>query len=428
MEIRPFRGWRYLGSNGDVSPFIAPPYDILTQADKDRLLRRSDRNIVAVDLPHVPPNDLGPPSKYDQAAQQLRQWMRQGVLVQEEAPAVYAYEQTYAWAGQPYTRRAILAGVRATELGQDVIPHEHTFAGPKADRLCLTQKTRMQLSPIFGFHNEPSGKVAQLLARRLSTSPDVRAELEGVQGRLWVIRDVPDIQEIAAALAGQPVFIADGHHRYSTALAYLHQLQLQQEVPPDHPARFVLFALVERRDPGLRILPTHRIIRNLGPGFSLGQLQAGAVAFDWNEVNYQPGQLDDADAFLARFGTTAMGFLHSGSPRMHVARLRNPSAMAQAAPDQPEDWRRLDVAILHELIVDRALAAWRMQATQIEYTPRAEQVLAACRQSPTTLGVCLQSTPLEAVERIARAGASMPHKSTYFYPKPATGFVLKPLE
>ena len=428
MQIRPFRGWRYRGDDGDVSRYIAPPYDILNQADKDRLLARSEHNIVAVDLPHVPPKDLGPESKYDQAAATLADWQRTGVLVREAAPAIYAYEQTFAWAGQTYTRQAILVAVRATELGKDVIPHEHTFAGPKADWLCLMSKTHMQLSPIFGFYRDPSGLVEERLTRHTARPADARAELDGVRERLWVITDPTDIAAMAAALDDQPVFIADGHHRYTTALNYLQQLQQAGPVGEDHPARFVLFALVGQDDPGLRILPTHRIIHGLKEGFSLQQLVDRCGAFAWRQVDPRDGQLDDADGLLAPFGVGAMGLLAGSSSTMFVARLKDPAVMAQAAPDESEVWRRLDVAILHQLLIEQGLSPWRSEQMQIEYTPRGPDVLAACRQSPATLGVILQSTPLEAVERIARAGASMPHKSTYFYPKLATGLVVRPLE
>ncbi|MCK5556914.1 MAG: DUF1015 family protein, partial [Candidatus Hydrogenedentes bacterium] len=145
MDIRPFRGWRFSGS--DISAQIAPPYDVLDQDDKDELLARSEKNIVAVDLPHVPPKDLGPDEEYASAATLLEKWKRSGVLVQEAKPALYAYEQSYTWAGKSHRRRALLTGVRATPLGTDIIPHEHTFAGPKADRLKLTTVTKTQLSP-----------------------------------------------------------------------------------------------------------------------------------------------------------------------------------------------------------------------------------------------------------------------------------------
>ena len=150
MEIRPFRGWRYNTiPGGDVSALIAPPYDVLSASDKDELLARSARNIVAVDLPHVPPTQAGPEEAYAAAAGRLAEWKSDGVLRRDASESLYAYEQTYEWAGRTFVRPALIAGVRATALGEDVIPHEQTHRGPQADRLRLTEHTRMQLSPIF---------------------------------------------------------------------------------------------------------------------------------------------------------------------------------------------------------------------------------------------------------------------------------------
>jgi uncharacterized protein (DUF1015 family) len=146
-DIRPFRGWHY---TGDVSKLIAPPYDILDAKDKQALLAKSADNIVAADLPHVPPKELGPDEAYLAAAGKLAELRTSGALVQDGEPALYAYSQTFTWAGKSHTRRALLCGVRATEFYQDIWPHEKTFAGPKADRLRLTEVTHMQLSPIFG--------------------------------------------------------------------------------------------------------------------------------------------------------------------------------------------------------------------------------------------------------------------------------------
>jgi uncharacterized protein (DUF1015 family) len=426
MEIRPFRGWRYrLGADGDASAYLAPPYDILSAADKERLLARSPVNIVAVDLPHVPPNSLGPPEVYQQAARRLADWQRQGVLVQEDRPALYAYQQRFRWAGRTHTRRAILAGVRATPLGQDVIPHEHTFAGPKADRLRLTQGTRMQLSPIFGFCRDERGRTEELLKAAMAAPADAHGRLGEVDETLWVIRDDRRIADLAAALRDEPVFIADGHHRYTTAMNYRDGLAAEAALPPDHQAHFVLFALVAREDPSLLILPTHRIVRDLAPPFSVERLIARAKEFAWRQAPAPTG--DDADAFLKPFGTGAMAAVPAGASCAYVATLTDADAMCRAAPDEADPWRRLDVAVLHTLIVDSALRPWWTDATSIEYTPSLPAALEACRSGGAALALCLQGTPLASVEAIALAGAAMPHKSTYFYPKLATGWVLKPL-
>jgi uncharacterized protein (DUF1015 family) len=427
MEIRPFRGWRYRpGPGGDVSPFLAPPYDILSGQDKQELLARSDKNIVAVDMPHVPPDSLGPDEVYQQAARRLAAWQTRGVLVREDRPALYAYQQEFSWAGQDYTRRAILCGVRATEPGRDVIPHEHTFTGPKADRLRLTQCTRMQLSPIFGFYHDPTGQAAVLLADTVARPPDACGRMGEVSEKLWVIHDEARIAPWAAILRDEPVFIADGHHRYATALNYCNALAAGGTLADDHEAHFVMFALVARQDRGLLILPTHRIIRHLSPSFSIDALAAKAREFHWRQTDLPPAA--DADAFLRPYGHGAMAFIPAGAKAAWIATLTDPQAMRQAAGDQLEAWRKLDVAILHRLIVEKALRTWWTGDSIIEYTPSMPAVLEACRTGQASVGVCLQATGLDSVEAIARAGASMPHKSTYFYPKLTTGWVLKPLE
>jgi len=381
MDIRPFKGWHFSGS--DVSKTIAPPYDILNQQDKDQLLARSNDNIVAVDLPHVPPKDLGPEEAYLGAAKLLRQWQDSGVLVQDRAPALYAYEQSYTWAGKTHARRAMFAGVRSTPLGEDVIPHEHTFAGPKADRLKLTECTKTQLSPIFGFYNDPIGVTDKLLAAATS-EPTIFGTLNGVTEKLWVIDDPQTINDIQKALADVPVYIADGHHRYSTTMNYAKELRDTGKIDADHEANFVLFALVARNDPGLLVLPTHRLASGLSAdATAAGLCEKLAPAFECKKIDDTTAatNLADADAYLKPFGTGAM--LLIDTKEMWVIRLTDPGAMVEAAPDECDDWRNLDVAILQQLIIDKALNEWKTDEFAVEYTPDgniAQIGRASCRE------------------------------------------------
>lgn len=423
MEIRPFRGWHYRGP--DVSTQIAPPYDILTQADKDAFLAADPTNIVAVDLPHCPPKSVGPDECYKAAARLLAQWQKNRVLYRDNKPALYAYEQSFTWGGRSYVRRAMLCGVRATPLGVDVIPHEHTFAGPKADRLKLTTVTKMQLSPIFGFYEDPLG-VAEKLRAAAPEEPTLYGVLRGVEEKLWVVTDSGVLAEIRAALKDTKVYIADGHHRYTTAMNFAQALREGGLIDEEHEANFVLFALVARNDPGLLVLPTHRILRGLEGGFHVRAL-LDALQEDFEVTPIPPpDDLSDADAFLEPHGPGALAIL--AGEEVWIVRLRRPEAMLQAAPEQCDAWRSLDVAVLHKLILEKALAPWGVKEHNIEYTPDGNLARQAARCGEAQAVFVLRGTPLRAIEAVADAGQAMPHKSTYFYPKLATGMILKPVE
>lgn len=419
MEIRPFQGWRF--GRGEVSQVIAPPYDILSAADKAALQKQDAHNIVTVDLPHVPPSEVGADSEYQASATTLQAWMADGTLRRDERPSFYAYEQVYSWAGRSFRRRTLIAGVRVTEFGKGVWPHEKTFAGPKADRLKLTQTTRVQLSPIFGFYEDRAG-LGGLLDGVCKRQPSQQGGLRGVQERLWVIDEPAEVAAAVAAMKDQDIFIADGHHRYTTALNYRATLG---ELPNDHPANYVMFVLAAMDDPGLIILPTHRLISGMA-GFDMAKFLAGAgETMNLAKAAITAEQAADADGFLKPFGPHAMAFLCGH--QAYVATPKNLSAMDAAAPEELPVWRRLDVSILHKLVIERGLAPFKGEATRIDYTPDGRTALAAAVSGKAQLAVLLQGTPLADVKEIALAGAVMPHKSTYFYPKPATGMVISPL-
>ncbi|NLF32354.1 MAG: DUF1015 domain-containing protein [Planctomycetes bacterium] len=426
MDLRPFRGWHY---TGDVSRRIAPPYDILQPSDKAALLDGCADNIVAVDLPHVPPVGVGPDALYDAAAARLKAMKAAGTLVRDDRPALYAYSQTYTWAGRTYTRRAMMCGVRATELYEGVWPHEKTFPGPKADRLKLTEATRMQLSPIFGVFNDPGDVSATLWGAAEGAEPFARGRLRGVDEAIWAVTDPDVIAAVRAAMAEVPVFIADGHHRYTTALNYRNALRDRGAIDDDHEANFVLFTLVPADDPGLLILPTHRLVGGITDGYDCAALMAEtADAVEWRSVPLTDALIQTPDEALAAFGPGAMAFLDAGGEQAHVARLADPSVMAALAPDQPQVWRDLDVAILHKLFLEQHILQHAPADTHLGYTARGAEVMEGLASGRYSLAAILRGTPLQSVIDVALARTVMPHKSTFFYPKLATGMVLKPLE
>jgi uncharacterized protein (DUF1015 family) len=284
------------------------------------------------------------------------------------------------------------------------------------------------LSPVFGFFNDPQSNVDSLLWHAAEGAPVAQAEMGGVADRLWAVTSGGVIGEIVAALRDVPVFIADGHHRYATAAGYAESLRQLGRIGYDHEANFVMFCLVPRQDPGLLVLPTHRIIRGLGNGFGIPELVGALPEFQWQRCSVDDADLANAGPFLRRYGEGAMAFLGADPAEVWIGCLADAARMDELAGDHPPEWRKLDVAILHKMVIDRVLTPWRTDELTIEYTPEGRKVLAACRSGSAQLGVCLQGCKLDDIETIALAGGTMPHKSTYFYPKLTTGIVLKPLE
>jgi uncharacterized protein (DUF1015 family) len=227
-HIRPFKGIHYAKRPDlDLSKLIAPPYDVLDERQKTQLQARHPNNIVNVDLPHVPPKELGPESAYQQAAVTFRAWRAAGVLVQDPRAGLYPYSQTYQHGGRTFHRHGFISLIRLSPFGQgQVVPHELTYKGPIADRLTLMHITRAQLSPIFGLFSDPKNEVTSLLYRNLAR-PMLSATLDEVQNDLWHVADAEVTNQVMDLMRTRPVYIADGHHRYTTALQYQQEIEQQ---------------------------------------------------------------------------------------------------------------------------------------------------------------------------------------------------------
>lgn len=447
--IRPIQAVCYDPSHtaGDLSRLIAPPYDVLDQAAKDRLLQLDPHNIVAIDLPHLPPKTVGPDGVYDQAGRTYRNWLQSGILARRRQPALFAYQQTFTPPGSPnrtFKRRGLFAAVSLQPFGHNpqghgaIHPHEQTFSAPKEDRMKLTRAVRAQLSPIFGMFNDPTAGVAALLNRAIGARPaDAHATTadDRVLHELWTLDDPASIAEFTAALHGLDTYIADGHHRYTTALNYQQALTRDRgsPLPPDHPANFCLFVLIPMQDPGLIVLPTHRVLGGM-QGFSLDRFSQAAK--DWLRVTPFHGEhLEQLEAALPDHGPHALGLYAPSAPpttpSLAIATTLHQDPLASLHPQSSPAWRSLDVAIVQHLIVERVCqprfcpaggsVQWKFPHTLAE--------LKRDTESPGyQLGIVVQPPTLEAIRKVSQAGELMPQKSTFFYPKLATGLVIHPLE
>ncbi|MBX9580827.1 MAG: DUF1015 domain-containing protein [Gemmataceae bacterium] len=429
-EVRAFRGFRYdLGRVGALSDVVAPPYDVIDPALQQKLYDASPHNAVRVELIRDEPGD-GPDDKYARAGRTLRDWVAENVLRRDTARAVYVYEQEFEADGRTHTRRGFLARVKLEPLGTGrIFPHEQTMSGPKEDRLKLYRATGFNVSPVFGLYPDEAGEVFAALEPFTRKGPPlVATDHLGVTNRLWVVTDTQAVSAVIGRMGPKPVFIADGHHRYETALKYLEERKAAGEVPDDEAApNFCLMMLVGMSDPGLLIQPTHRLVSGL-PAVTAGQVEA-ALAGHFDIVGrfgadalacWEHLQMDGGQDVLG-FGTAADG-------QWFAAKLRDPGAMATLAPDHSAEWRGLGVSILHKLVLETLLPAAVGGTPACRYVHQLDEVTAALGAKECPLGVLVPPATMGHVERIAGNRETMPAKSTYFYPKLLTGLVFNSLK
>ncbi|MGI8904485.1 MAG: DUF1015 domain-containing protein [Solirubrobacteraceae bacterium] len=415
-QIEPLRALHYdLGVTGGLQDVLAPPYDVIDEAQRAELEARSPYNVVRIDLPRGD-------RPYEQAARRLAGWRADGAVLADEQPALWALAQEYtAPGGARRTRHGILARVRVEEYGAGRIrPHERTHPGPKEDRLRLTRATKANLSPIFSLFSDPLGAAADALQGSMSTEPWSQAtDADGTVSRLWRVGEDRAIQTVKETLATAELLIADGHHRYETARVYA------EEVGGEGPHRYVLMCLVALQDPGLTVFPIHRLIKDLRPD----QRQALAVALARDfEIEALPGSSALAPASGDR---VRVGYLDAFSRRPSMLTLKD-SAIADAAlAGHAEAYRQLDTAVLEALVLKGAL---RMSDDEIDrldnldYGKDFEQALERVERGDCDAAFFMAPTPIERVQAVAGAGESMPPKSTYFFPKVPTGLLFHPLD
>lgn len=447
-DISAFRGIRYdLGHVGSLSDVVAPPYDVIDPELQEALYKRHPANSVRLILNRDEPGDDEHSNRYSRAARFLKNWRREGVLFTEANPALYVYHQEFTAGGQQFTRRGFMCRTRLERFGEGQIhPHEETHGGAKADRLKLWQACRANLSQIFGLYPDPENTAQTLLDQQVMTATPLEAtDHLGVVHRIWPVTDVETITQVTAAMGGRPIYIADGHHRYETACNYRDEVARQTGgIDLEHPANFVLMMCVSMNDPGMLVLPTHRLFRGLpsmtsqqlaerlGESFSLSPAGEGpdrALSL-WEDIETEDDQ-------------GVLGLYTAADDQWSLARItdRGRQKMAEVAGEHCEAWQGLGVSILHRLIVETLLDA--PDAPAPKYVRALEEVPAGLREGDVAgrdltgqqgsggrfeLGALVMPAQLEHIREISNAGERMPAKSTYFYPKLLSGLVINPLE
>jgi len=406
--VAPFRGERYAAIDR-LSSLISPPYDVIDQAERARYAALAAENIVHVMLPEAPPGGAGE-DRYRLAAERLAAWRRKGVLRRDSEPMLYVLAQDFTLpTGERLTRRGVFAAVAAEGYEpRRIRPHERTHAGPKADRLALMRATATNIESIFLLVPDRDRALANAVAQASQGTPDATAELNGVGIRLWIVRDPSHFP-----LPPSPLYIADGHHRYETASGYA------LENPA---ADRVLALIVSAQDPGLAVLPTHRVI--FGTGRELDRMLTRWR--EWFDVQPLAAGHDPVTA-LASLGRDRTACLVADRSRI-LALLLKPGALPDRLPSlaQSSAVRDLDVARIESLVVKEILGAG-MSTPIVRYVADANEALGMVQQGGAAAAVLLNPTKVEQVFAVADAGDVMPPKSTYFVPKVPSGLVLRPV-
>jgi uncharacterized protein (DUF1015 family) len=419
-DVQPLRALHYdLAKVGALEDVMAPPYDVIDEQQRQRLLERSEFNVVAVDLPR------GEPDPYAHAAEVLAGWQRDGAIARDTEPALWALDQSFAAPdGRTLTRSGFLARVRVEDYGPGRIrPHERTHPGPKEDRLRLTRATRANLSPIFSLFDDEGGRVATALAAATSgATPWAQAtDDDATHNRLWRLADPDVIADVGAALRETELLIADGHHRYETARVYA------DEIGGEGAHRYVLMHLVALQDDGLAVFPTHRLVSGLA-GDAARQEALAATLRDHFTIE----ELDDT-ALLAPpqdNGPLTLGYIDSHFRRPFRLTLKDQAIADTALAHMPPPYRRLDTAVLEELILKGPLALTEDDISHLRglgYSRTDQEALELVLEGPFDAAFFLRPGPVAQVQAIAAAGVNMPPKSTFFYPKVPTGLVFNPL-
>ena len=406
-DVVPFHGLRFDESKaGPLSDLISPPYDVISESDREALYDRSPYNVVRVEEGKDEPGDNDATNKYSRAKAALGSWIDSGVLKVDTSPAFYLYDHYFEVGGTRIRRRGFLGALRLYQEGRGIVrPHERTFPKAKLDRLKLLRATRTNTSPVFALYQDERGEVAKALEAWMVRGP-ARLVAEARVGEdrhlVWALDDKPLTTKLTAALKDQRVYIADGHHRYETGLAYLKEEIEAAKIDFDEDSsHFTLAYLCALDDPGLRILGTHRLIR--GADAAIDEIVARM--FDATPVARGDPEELQAGIVLVRDGTwTGL----TPKPDLDL------SAM-------PESWRALPVAHAEELLVEPA----RKLGASVTYEHDIEKAIAQAHDGVTA--VLIRAVEPRVLKQVADSWERLPQKTTYFYPKVPAGLVLRPL-
>ncbi|MCL1831452.1 MAG: DUF1015 domain-containing protein [Oscillospiraceae bacterium] len=422
-KIRPFIGTRYSEKAGELDELCCPPYDIISEEGRKRLLATNPYNIIRLELPRsykdgAENDDM---ASYEEAGEIVAEWVIDGVLKDDEKESIYVYEFSFDDDGTERAVKGFIALVELTDFSQGIVlPHEETLSKAKTDRFNLMKATGCNFSQVYSLYSDPTSAIQDLLETATMYAPTVQfTDGDNVTHKLWPVADEHYIERIEELMEGKQVFIADGHHRYETALKYCKENEGRGS------SWGVPMMLVSMNNPGLVVYPTHRLVRDL-PNFDNNEILAKSMQY----FSISRGlPRDEAFTLLGREymrGDHAF-LLYGGGNKYTLMTLKDRNIMKQIMPRDHESLRGLDVSVLHSLVLERLFGidkANMAAQTNLTYVKVADEAIAAVDNGDANCCFLLNPTRVSEISDVALSGGKMPQKSTYFYPKLTTGLVI----
>ena len=421
-EISPFAGIRYNQEKlGDLASVICPPYDVISPEEQKAYYDKSEYNVIRLEHGMVFPEDTETDNKHSRAKATFNQWLKEGILQIDPVPSFYVHEHTFTYQNTRKKRLGLIACLRLEPWeNKAVFPHENTVPGIKSDRLELMRACDVNSSPIFGLYDDPGQRVSQLLSSLTKRKPMIDFTEAGDVHKLWMSNEPEFVQRASHFMIPKPIYIADGHHRYETALAYQDE-KCQGDLggSSDEAFNFVMMTLVAFSDPGLIVFPVHRLVRGISSETLAGLRDKLETFFEVESMPLGEAGLPDVGGEITR----VLG-LEPGN--ILALRLRQSTSLDEIMPEgHSRAYKKLDVSIVQHLIIEKLLGL--NESDNIAYTPDTEQCRRQVETGEYQLAFLLNPIPVATIKEIASADDRMPGKSTYFYPKLPTGLVINSL-
>ncbi len=424
-EIKGYKGLRFnCEKAGKIEELVCPPYDIISDQQREEYIKTNPHNIIRLELPKGD-------DKYNKAAEILKDWLEKGILVKEDKPAIYIYEEEFTAYGERKAIKGIICRVKLEEFSKGIIlPHEFTLSKAKEDRLNLMKATNCNFSQIYSLYMDGGKNTLGKIDSLSKSEPDIQLQdNDNVTHRMWIIKDEKAIADICSDFADRKLYIADGHHRYETALNYRNYLREQGLAKEGDACDYQMMMLVDMEHPGLVVFPTHRLVRNLD-SFNAERVIDGCKEYfdvtEHSDINTIESTLME----LYNQGKKAYAFYCGGSSYKLLV-LKDTNIIKKLLPNASTATQQLDVTILHTLILEKIFgidAENMAKQINLTYTKIFDEAISSVQHGNSQCAFILNPTRVSEIREVASNGEKMPQKSTYFYPKMITGLVMNQLE